>query len=111
MANAKNAGRGPAASQGTDGDGQAGVDPVGAEAVVAAPSEGGGQHSVVTGYSTVDAAAHAAEEAEGQHGRRIVKVLCSDEKLPELWYGNFGNAPVEAGENGFVFSDGETVTL
>lgn len=65
----------------------------------------------MSAYATVGGAAHAAEAAEGQHGRRIVKVFCADEKLPDLWYGQYGNAPIEAGPNGYRFSDGEEVTL
>lgn len=62
-------------------------------------------------YATVDGAAHAAEEAQGKHGARVVKVYCTDEKLPELWYGTYGNAPVESGANGYVLSDGTNVIL
>ena len=62
-------------------------------------------------FAALSDAANAAERAEGAHGRRIVKVYCTDEPPPELWYGTYGNAPVEAGPNGYTFSDGETVTL
>ena len=65
----------------------------------------------MTSFSVVEVAARAAESAEGNHGRRIVKVYATDEKLPDLWYGNYGNAPVESGPNGYVLSDGEVVTL
>lgn len=66
---------------------------------------------MVSAYATVDGAAHAAEAIEGKYGRRIVKVFCADEKLSDLWYGQYGNAPIEAGPNGYRFSDGEEVTL
>lgn len=62
-------------------------------------------------FADIDAAANAAEEAEGKHGRRVVRLFCSDEKLPELFYGTYGNAPVEAGDPGYQLSDGEIVTL
>lgn len=65
----------------------------------------------MTGYAAVDQAARAAEAAEGGHGRRIVKVFSDDARLPELWIGTFGSAPIEAGPSGYVFSDGEAVTL
>lgn len=74
------------------------------EAVAAAAGE-------ALSFGDVEAAARQAEESEGQHGRRIVKVFCADENLPELWHGAFGNAPVEGGPAGYTFSDGETVTL
>lgn len=65
----------------------------------------------VPAWEAVNAAAAGAEKAEGQHGRRIVKVFSQDDKAPALWHGTFGNAPVEVGFAGFVFSDGEAVTL
>ena len=62
-------------------------------------------------FAALSDAVKAIERAEGAHGRRIVKVFCADKSPSELWYGTFGNAPVESGPNGYTFSDGETVTL
>lgn len=67
--------------------------------------------SAALSFGDVEAAARQAEEAEGMYGRRICKVFCAAEKLPELWHGTFGSAPVEAGPAGYIYSDGETVTL
>lgn len=57
-------------------------------------------------FADVDAAAKAAEEAEGPHGRRVCKVFCDANDAPELWHGTFGNAPVEPGAPAVQMSDG-----
>lgn len=84
---------------------------MGAETDLGAAGEGLAAEPMVNAYSTVDAAAKEAEKAQGNHGARVVKVYCTDEKLPELWYGTYGNAPVESGANGYVLSDGTNVIL
>lgn len=53
----------------------------------------------------------SAEVAQGAHGRRVVRVFSSSGDAPEQWAGTFGNAAVEAGEDGYQFSDGEVVRL
>lgn len=62
-------------------------------------------------WEMIDSMALDTELHEGQHGRRVVKVFSGDPKAPDLWYGIYGNAPVEAGHAGFILSDGSTVTL
>ena len=84
---------------------------MGAETDFGAASEGVTKKPVVNAYSIVDSSAKEAEEAQGKHGARVVRVYCTDEKLPELWYGTYGNAPVESGANGYVLSDGTNVIL
>lgn len=61
-------------------------------------------------FEEVAQAARAAEQEEGGHGRRVVRVFC-DGALPELWHGTFSNAPVEIGLAGYQLSDGEIVTI
>jgi len=64
----------------------------------------------VIDFEAIAQAAREAERAEGQFGRRIVRVFC-DGNAPELWHGVFGDAPIEAGAAGYQFSDGEVVSV
>lgn len=66
---------------------------------------------MVLTYAEAEAAALSAERAQGDFGSRICKVFSEDPRAPELWYGTYGNAPVEPGPAGYQFSNGETVAL
>lgn len=61
-------------------------------------------------FETLAQAARAAEQTEGGHGRRVVRVFCEG-SAPEFWHGTFGSAPVEPGAAGYQLSDGEIVML
>lgn len=101
MADDKDGKGGAPASGRTDGDGKTGNDPAGA-------GEGEGAKAIVE-WDVLSDAIFLVERAEGPHGRRIC--LVRHPAGPGLWMGTFGNAPVEAGEPGYVLSDGEAVTL
>lgn len=111
MADAENRKRGAKSLQGTDGNGQAGDNPAGAEPVITGPDGEELQRLVVVPYRDVSEAALAAERNEGQHGRRITRLFSKDPAAPELWNGTFGSALVDEGDPAYQFSDGEVVTL
>lgn len=96
------------ASIGTDGNGEIGIDSVGSE------TNAGGKVEKL-GWEELIAKAHEAEQAEGQYGRRICRIFFDGEPGCELFYGDYGNAPVEVdhslGFRGYQYSDGEIIKL
>jgi len=61
-------------------------------------------------WAGLNQAALAAEDAQGGHGRRIVRVW-HPEADHDIWIGTFGCATIEVGAPAYQFSDGEIVTL
>lgn len=96
------------ASIGTDGNGEIGVGAAGAEAKAGGKAE-------KLGWMELIAKVHEAEQAEGQHGRRICRIFFEGKPGAELFNGDYGNAPVEVatapGFKGYQYSDGEIVKL
>lgn len=108
MADDQNIGSGGTAPGGADGNGDTGVGAAGAEA------NAGGKVEKL-GWAELIAKVHGAEQAEGQHGRRICRIFFEGKPGAELFNGDYGNAPVEVatapGFQGYQYSDGEIVKL
>lgn len=62
-------------------------------------------------FDAVSTAALAAEREQGPHGARVVRVTCEADRLPDLWCGAYGDAPVQQGPPGFTLSNGQRIDL